>query len=451
MSHQNVPLPLAFRQELLQRLAPALRAGECCSLIGTSGAGKSNLARFVKRVDVRRRYWDQQPVLIVLVDSHSLVFGEQPPEYVVAELMMHRLIMELESLTLTAEISAWASNLYERVVAQPSPQLALRYLERLCARLCDEQQVQIVFVFDQFEDLWQTIGARFFLNLRNLRDQFKYQLVYLVMTRTRLQRLRTDLVAVEAFWELFSTHVFGLGMYSAEDASHMLERLAQRRSVALDAAVRDACLTLSGRHPSLLRAVFWQLCDDASRARNSDRLALLDAPPVAEECQKIWSDLLEDEQRIVREVAAGQVPQDPQGLLGELRLKEIVVGEPLALFSPLFSAFVQQHSVPGAAAGIVVDVRIRQVLLNGQPLKTPLSRLEFNLLAYLARHSGHVCRREDILRELYGGDWVDVNDQRLDTILRRLRETLDEDARHPRYLVTHRGVGIQLTHGQVLS
>ena len=33
----------------------------------------------------------------------------------------------------------------------------------------------MVWVFDQFDDIWNTLPARFFLNLRFLRDEFKYK------------------------------------------------------------------------------------------------------------------------------------------------------------------------------------------------------------------------------------------------------------------------------------
>ena len=53
------------------------------------------------------------------------------------------------------------------------------------------------------------------------------------------------------------------------------------------------------------------------------------------------------------------------------------------------------------------------------------------------------------MRELYGKQVYNANDERLDTILRRLREALGEDARNPRYLITHRGMGVQLKQGGI--
>ena len=437
--------PLSYRAELLNQVMPSLRAGECCSLVGVSGVGKSNLVRFLRRRDVQDAYWKTDTTWVILIDTYGLVLAEQSVEFVVMELMIHRLIMEIESRALSSEIAMWASDLHARLCAQPSAHMALRDLERLCARLCEANGVQIVFVFDQFEDLWQMAEARFFLNLRSLRDQFKYQVVYMVITREVLQRTCQDRQATEAFWELFAGHVYGLGMYDGDDARVMLERLAERRGVALDPALQRQVMRAGGRHPGLMRALYWEL----SQAPPIDRddADLLRFPAVAEECEKIWNDFMPDEQRLVRSLATGRArPRTDDPALPGLRLKEIVAGDPPALFSPVFSSFVARQ--PGIE-GIVVAIQSRQVWRDGQLLAKSLAPLEFELLAYLARNAGAVCKRDDIMRELYKERAYDANDERLDTLLRRLREALDEDARNPRYLFTRRGAGVQLMHGSV--
>ncbi|NOK57756.1 MAG: hypothetical protein GFH27_549287n60 [Chloroflexi bacterium AL-W] len=76
--------------------------------------------------------------------------------------------------------------------------------------------------------------------------------------------------------------------------------------------------TLSGRHPGLLRAMFWALCRGAY---NGDPTPLLQAPAVTEECAKIWHDFLPDEQRL-RHIIASELPlhQPEEATLSELRL-----------------------------------------------------------------------------------------------------------------------------------
>jgi DNA-binding response OmpR family regulator len=70
-----------------------------------------------------------------------------------------------------------------------------------------------------------------------------------------------------------------------------------------------------------------------------------------------------------------------------------------------------------------------------------LTRLEFDLLAYLAAHPGRVVSRKELLREVWqrtdSGRTVDVH-------LSWLRRKLGDDPERPRFIHVHRGVGVLL-------
>lgn len=91
--------------------------------------------------------------------------------------------------------------------------------------------------------------------------------------------------------------------------------------------------------------------------------------------------------------------------------------------------------------GLLIDVRAREVRLDGQPLD--LSRLEFDLLAHLARRAGEVVTKRELLTEVWqqplGG-----GDRTVDVHLSWLRRKLGETAADARYLHTVRGVGVKL-------
>jgi two-component system, OmpR family, KDP operon response regulator KdpE len=90
---------------------------------------------------------------------------------------------------------------------------------------------------------------------------------------------------------------------------------------------------------------------------------------------------------------------------------------------------------------LLVDPDRRAATVEGRPLE--LSRLEFDLLAHLARRSPEVVSRRELLAEVWrqphGGA-----DKTIDVHLSWLRRKLGESATDPRYLHTIRGVGIKL-------
>lgn len=442
-------LPLTYREPLLRRLTATLAASECCSLIGAAGFGKTNLIRFLLRRDVQAAYWGERPIWPILIDSNALAGGEGDDEFALLELIMHRLLREVEGRGLPAEPVAELERLHRGLVEQRSTLLAVRHLERAIARILAATDARLLVIFDEFDTLWQRLDARLFLNLRYLRDEFKYRLLYLTLTRESLhrsrRRARGQATDVEPFWEIFEPHGFGLGAYGPADARSMLERIARRRGAPLDEGRTAAALAASGGHPALLRAIYWSL----EHRQAEGAAALAEVPAVVTECAKLWEDLLPEEQRAVRRLAQrGALAADDAAAVAELRLKEIVVGEPPALFAPVFAAYVRDLD-DGGGDGVVVDLLGRAVWVDGRRLAQTLTPLEFNLLAFLAAHAGQVCRREAILDALYPEGSLEANDERIDTLLRRLREALGEDGRNPRHLLTHRGVGVRLAKGRI--
>jgi len=69
-----------------------------------------------------------------------------------------------------------------------------------------------------------------------------------------------------------------------------------------------------------------------------------------------------------------------------------------------------------------------------------LSALEFKLLYFLASHPRHVFDRDRLLDEVWGRDRF-VTPRTVDVHIRRLREKIEPDPRHPQYLKTLRGIG----------
>ena len=79
--------------------------------------------------------------------------------------------------------------------------------------------------------------------------------------------------------------------------------------------------------------------------------------------------------------------------------------------------------------------------LNDERLE--LTKMEFDLLAYLASNVGRVVSKRELLGEVwrqpYGGA-----DKTVDVHLSWLRKKLGESAASPQYLHTVRGVGVKL-------
>jgi DNA-binding response OmpR family regulator len=88
-----------------------------------------------------------------------------------------------------------------------------------------------------------------------------------------------------------------------------------------------------------------------------------------------------------------------------------------------------------------LDLATRAATLGGQPLD--LTRLEFDLLTYLAQRAGRVVRRRELIECVWNQPYLG-DSQTIDVHVSWLRRKLGETAANPRYLHTVRGVGIRL-------
>ncbi|GAA1690475.1 hypothetical protein GCM10009830_42700 [Glycomyces endophyticus] len=98
---------------------------------------------------------------------------------------------------------------------------------------------------------------------------------------------------------------------------------------------------------------------------------------------------------------------------------------------------------PVPAPALVIDTAGREVTVHGEVV--PLTRLEFELLAFLARHPGMVHTRTELLQYVWDTPDTGLPGRTVDVHVRRLRAKLAEfDA----LVVTVRGVGYRFTRSR---
>jgi len=88
---------------------------------------------------------------------------------------------------------------------------------------------------------------------------------------------------------------------------------------------------------------------------------------------------------------------------------------------------------------LVLDPARHEVRIAGRTV--PLTAVEFRLLSTLLEADGRVLTRDQLLDAVYGQDEAEILDRTVDVHVGRLRDKLGDDAEHPRYVATVRGVG----------
>ncbi|MCZ2112762.1 MAG: response regulator [Anaerolineae bacterium] len=99
------------------------------------------------------------------------------------------------------------------------------------------------------------------------------------------------------------------------------------------------------------------------------------------------------------------------------------------------------HSHLFKAGNVEVDLSRRYVTRDGEPVK--LTPTEYALLRLLIQHAGRVMTHKQILREVWGPEYVEETHY-LRVYFAALRQKLEEDPSLPKLILTEPGVGYRL-------
>jgi pSer/pThr/pTyr-binding forkhead associated (FHA) protein len=94
---------------------------------------------------------------------------------------------------------------------------------------------------------------------------------------------------------------------------------------------------------------------------------------------------------------------------------------------------------------IKMDKRSRRVWVNEVEIIPPLSYSQFQMLEIMFENEGQVVSRSDIITKIWGDEQaIDVSEQALDALVRRLRDRLSAIEPNHNFIVTVRGHGLRL-------
>ena len=125
---------------------------------------------------------------------------------------------------------------------------------------------------------------------------------------------------------------------------------------------------------------------------------------------------------------------------------ELAEGQVVMRFQSGSTTITLPPPVKGAVTGMLqVDVRSREVRVQGTLLEPPLSRKEFDVLHFLYQRRGDACSKDQIAAR----GWAersqgDVGDQEIEQCIRRLRLRVEPDPSQPRLILTVRGYGYKM-------
>jgi len=357
------PKNMQFREAETRYTLLKLNAGSSVSLVGVGSVGKSNFLRHILHRDIESAYLgpEAEGLHLVYIDPNNMLDAlppvagtTNPNSWAGYEIMTHRLYRYFQPRfeSMPEHVGRDLFQVYQNLQdgGNPlTPHVALRNFE-YAVDLIIRQGLRLVFVFDEFEVMLAEMPTKFFRTLRGLRDDYKYQLMYLSVTRKALPDLivenKYDYDELEPFIELFSDTTRFIGAYSSRDALDVMKQMIDRQGTALNARAQDLIIKVSGGHAGLMRAAYslaYELPDTADEAEVAERLARYRA--IQAESHTIWLSLNGAEQAALYNLM-GNKPNAIDPRATETRMlteKQLLgkAGDTYVVTPPLFRAYLK--------------------------------------------------------------------------------------------------------------
>ncbi|QQS45440.1 MAG: winged helix-turn-helix domain-containing protein [Acidobacteriota bacterium] len=419
---------------------------------------KSNLFRHLGTIEVQKRFLGDnwKDYLLLTLDAHALA---DLSEQAVYDLLTERLLATCEQRDFPDRIIDRVSQLSDQIMRATDALIWQRsFFRAVRAVLGAEANYHLVVLFDQFDEVYRRLPPQFFVNLRGLRDEFKYRISYLVLTREELTRLNSA-PECEEFYELFSANIFGLAPYNTADAQELLARVCGRYGTKLSTGVSKRLIRLTAGHPGLLKAGCLAVI------KNNDLLSeegdlqavstLLKVDDIRTECGKLWDSIPSDEQFVLKKLVDDPAnASNDVNLIRRLLLKHLVKYQTVGMqpFNPVFAGYIGEHKAVSdqpakLQVGHIKIDRAGDVWLADQLVSPQLTRKELDLLEYMCLEPGRLRSKDEVIAVVYPEEYRKGNipsDDALNALVKRLRDRLEQTAGCGSCIVTVRGKGYRL-------
>ncbi len=436
-----------YRRREMEMVAGWITAVHSGSIVGLAGSGKSNLLGFLgHRPDALNVYLPEtsRQVLAVPVDVNQMPDARLVTFFRVILRSFYEIRHRLP------ESSQWMVNqIYQTHKAVQDVFLVQSALRDLLLEL-QAQQWQVVLIMDRFDDFCHVATPAMTNTLRNLRDSFKSDLIYLAGMR-RDPRYLPNPSALGELYELLDTRVCWVGCMEKEDVYRLIAEETVTAEFPPDEPTRERLLVLTGGYPALLKAACAWWLKTTSRPPLTDwQQVLLAQSAVKHRLQEIWTGLTEEEHLALTELdrtvqAAGTKPvkmnRANEAVLRGLETKGICceAQEGWLFFGELFAGYVKT-AVPNPRGRIHHDSKTGEIYQGHIPL-SKLAPLEKNVLKFFLENPYTQHTKTDIILKTWPKEkhQKGVSDDSLFQVITVLRQTIEPSLANPCYIRGWRG------------
>ncbi len=479
--------PPTYREKEMKILAQWISRGVSCSVVGSSGCGRSNLLDFLGyRAGVLQPYLPTESGQIVLIpiDLNNLPTNSLSTFY---RVILRSFYWRRDNFDPT--IKEVVTALYLENRATHDPFLSQSAIHELLFAF-QTNQTQVVLILNRFDRFCKEATPYMLNTLRGLRDSFKNGLSFVVGMEQAVTFL-PDPTLLGDMAELLDSHVCWVGAMNDDDAQRVIAKASH--NAPIPASEMREMLTLTGNFPVLLKNIGEWWLDTLDKPSYSQWRKLLATNDIFQHrLSRLWKGLTQKEKfvlsivltwqeqmsRRIRDKAFAYIPEGNNSVesIGKLSSavkpkkikKDVTKGESESIFAKhllilkrladkglccqvgegwqivgtLLTDYIRRVGLP-ERGGIYLD-EITEQICQGDAIIQNLAPLESKLLHFLLKYPNKPHTYTVLGDEI----WPDDEDESeknytyrrndLQMLVSGLRKKI-EVASSPRYIVNWRG------------
>jgi DNA-binding winged helix-turn-helix (wHTH) protein len=420
----------------IEKILSFIKEGNSCQVVSVPGAGRSNflgLLAYNRNVRIKHVGEDNQSNYHFVYLNFSEI--RRRPLIDATKFIFLNLVDSLRERKKDEEYEV-ANKIFRESISFKDELVLFQGLKKTVDYLALEKNLNIIFLFDRFDEYISVVDSDFFSNLRVLRNRAKYQFSVVFSLSRPLEDI-LEASFLSDFYEFIAGKVIFLPLFDKPGIDFRITYLERITEKKIETKLLEEILQLTGGHSALVRLSAESLL--AAEQKFTDKLALrkylLEQKPIRNTLASIWSYLTPNEQNLLTENAK----------IEDEYLINIGLVKDGFLTIPLFSDFIKDKQLMTKRDEHFSTNEASEILKGETIFSDKLTSLEYRLLKFMIENKERILEKEEIINAVWkeAKTTLGVTDQALDQLIFRLRKKIEDDPNNPLHILTIKGRGFK--------
>ncbi len=423
----------------IERIIRYIKEGASCQLLSIPGAGRSTVLRLLannRRVRIKHLGELQAKTHFVLVNFSEI---RNRGLFDAMKFLFLALADSLRERGMKTEYEK-INSLFKDSLKFNDELVLFQALKEAIEYLSLERKLNIVMLFDRFEEYIPSVTNEFFTNLRALRSRAKYQFSIVFSLNRPLEAL-LDPLALSDYHEFVAGNNIYLSINDNVTTGFRVKHIEKVTGKKLPETVYAQVIEETGGVGKLAKLSVEVLL-------SSEKL-----PDIQQLGAYLFSNKLIKES--LSEICRSLTPSEQMTLIRQnfenkdaveyLECVHILSAQKIQI--PLFDQHIGTHisEFRQTPKKITYDSASNAIKLGEAVLSDQLTSSEFKLLSFLLESPDRVLDRDEIINVVWSSvkSTAGITDQAVDQLIFRLRRKMEEDPNNPSHLLTVKGRGFK--------